>query len=91
MAASRKSGPKLARGEMRKRVGDLHRAGLSGREIATRLGVTKSTVAYHLRNLGSDPDARFSRRYDWPTIQETYDEGLTYRQCAGRFGFNSGT
>lgn len=31
-------------------------------EIARELGVTKGTVAYHFRSLGSEPDERFARR-----------------------------
>ena len=69
----------------------LRAAGLSQAEIARELGLTKSTVAYHFRTLGSAPDVRFSRRYDWEAIQVAYDEGLSYSQCAARFGFNSAT
>jgi Zn finger protein HypA/HybF involved in hydrogenase expression len=27
------------------------------------------------------------RRYDWARVQQFYDEGHTYRECRGRFGF----
>ena len=30
------------------------------------------------------------RRYDWSVVQAYYDEGHTYRQCRGRFGFSAG-
>jgi transcriptional regulator with XRE-family HTH domain len=72
----------------REAVKRLKEAGFSQAEIARELGLTKSTVAYHFRNLGSEPDPRFSRRYDWEEIQRTYDAGLTVRQCMERFGFN---
>ena len=72
-------------------VGRLRAAGLTQAAIARELGLTKSTVAYHFRKLGSTPDARFSRRYDWEAIQAAYDEGLSYSECAARFGFNSAT
>jgi hypothetical protein len=65
--------------------------GLSQAEIARRLDLAKSTVAYHFRNLGVDADERFARRYDWPEIQRAYDSGLSVRQCAERFGFNLAT
>ena len=69
-------------------VARLRDAGRSQAQIADELGLAKSTVAYHFRNLGSEPDRRFSRRYDWEEIQRVYDGGLTVRQCAARFGFN---
>lgn len=72
-------------------VGRLRDLGLTQAEIARELGLSKSTVAYHFRNLGSPADARFSRRYDWEEIQRAYDSGLSYSQCAKRFGFNSAT
>jgi AcrR family transcriptional regulator len=65
--------------------------GLSQAEIARELDLTKSTVAYHFRNLGVAADERFARRYDWDEIQRAYDGGLSVRQCAGRFGFNLAT
>ncbi len=66
----------------------LKLAGLTQAQIAIELGLTKSTVAYHFRNLGSEPDERFSKRYDWGEIQKIYDSGLSVRQCAERFGFS---
>jgi AraC-like DNA-binding protein len=69
----------------------LRATGLTQAEIARELGLTKGTVAYHFRMLGSAPDVRFSRRYDWEAIQVAYDEGLSYSECAARFGFNSAT
>jgi HNH endonuclease len=56
-------------------------------EIATDLGVVKSTVCYHARRLGVLGDARFARRYDWSEIQSYYDEGHSIRECAKHFGF----
>jgi DNA-binding CsgD family transcriptional regulator len=40
----------------------LCEAGLSGAEIARRLGISKSTVSYHKRRLGQPIDARCNRR-----------------------------
>lgn len=35
------------------------------------------------------PDRRFRRRYDWAVIRQAYESGLSFRQCAARFGFTS--
>jgi AcrR family transcriptional regulator len=67
----------------------LKDAGLSQAEIARELGLTKGAIAYHFRSLGSEPDERFARRYDWAVIQAAYDTGLSVRACARRFGFNT--
>jgi 5-methylcytosine-specific restriction endonuclease McrA len=69
-------------------VARLRDAGFTQAQIARELGLGKSTVAYHFRNLCSEPDDRFSRRYDWEEIQRAYDSGMSVRQCAERFGFN---
>lgn len=68
-------------------MGALRSQGLSYVEIARVLGISKSSVAYHARRLGVEPDDRFSKRYDWCEIQRAYDSGLTVRKCAERFGF----
>jgi transposase-like protein len=87
-------GRKRAAGRLettREAVLRLMEQGLSQAEIARQLGLTKSTVAYHFRNLGVAADERFARRYDWDEIQRAYDGGLSIRQCAERFGFNLAT
>jgi hypothetical protein len=73
--------------DTRERVAELFRLGLSGRQIAAQLGVSPSTVSYHLRNLGKPPDMRCNRRYDWQEIQRYYDEGHSITECQERFGF----
>jgi 5-methylcytosine-specific restriction endonuclease McrA len=80
-------GPKRPPGETRRLVGELRAEGLSYSQIAARLDVQKSVVAYHARRLGVQADDRFARRYDWAEIQRAYDAGLSVRQCAGKFGF----
>jgi hypothetical protein len=67
-------------------VARLHAEGLTGREIAKRLGVTPPTVSYYLRRLGI-PRQR-QGRYNWTEIQAYYDEGNGVRACAERFGFS---
>jgi 5-methylcytosine-specific restriction endonuclease McrA len=75
----------------REHVARLLDEGHSQNEIARRLGIAKSTVAYHARNLGREPDERCNRRYDWAEVQRYYDEGHTVTQCQERFGFSRET
>jgi 5-methylcytosine-specific restriction endonuclease McrA len=65
----------------------LKAEGLSYSQIATRLDIQKSVVAYHARRLGVEADDRFARRYDWAEIQRAYDAGLSVRECSRQFGF----
>jgi transposase-like protein len=83
----RRTGPKYPPGVMRELVAARLERGLSIAEIASELGVVKSTVCYHARRLNRPADPRFARRYDWSSIQAYYDEGYSIRECARRFGF----
>lgn len=76
------------RGVTRERVAVLHRRGLAQVEIAQRLGVSKSTVAFHLRRLGVPADPAIARRFDWVEIRMFYDAGHSLRECVTRFGFS---
>jgi transposase-like protein len=80
-----------APGRSHESVRELLQRGLTQAETARRLGLSKSTVAFHARRIGLPPDSRFSRRYDWSEIQRAYDSGLSVRQCAARFGFAHST
>jgi hypothetical protein len=66
-------------------VAQLHAEGLTGRQIAKRLGVTPPTVCYYLRRLGV-PRQR-QGRYNWGEVQAYYDAGHSVRECAAQFGF----
>jgi transposase-like protein len=72
---------------MRGLVAERLGRGMSIAEIASELGVVKSTVCYHARRLGNAPDPRFARRYDWSAVQAYYDDGRSIRECAREFGF----
>src|SRR5436190_13974884 len=71
----------------RTRVAELRAQGWSITRIAGELGLSKSTVAYHCRRSGEEPDDRFNRRYDWAEVQRYYDEGNSITACQQRFGF----
>jgi 5-methylcytosine-specific restriction endonuclease McrA len=66
----------------------LLEAGYSQADVAAKLGVTKSTVAFHARRLDVPLDPRFAHRYDWGAIRAAYNSGLTMDQCRRRFGFS---
>ena len=72
----------------RERVRDLLEAGLTQSEVASTLGLAKSTVCYHARCLGYRVDARFAARYDWKAIAAFYDGGHTVAECMRHFGFS---
>lgn len=74
---------------MRERVRALLNEGCAQADIARQLGVSKGTVAFHVRKLAVAADERFARRYDWNAIREAYDSGLTVRECMARFGFST--
>lgn len=75
----------------RELVAELLGEGLSQNAVSRRLGLAKSTVAYHARNLGRPVDERCNRRYDWDAVQRFYDEGHSVAQCQERFGFSRET
>jgi len=75
----------------REKVAMLVHYGFSQAEIVAGTGLSKSTVAYHLRNLGRPPDARFNRRYDWAAVQRFHDAGNGVRACVKQFGFANST
>jgi hypothetical protein len=71
---------------------ELLASGRSQAEIAVELGISKSTVAFHCRNLGHRADPKFARRYDWAEVQRAIEaENLSMRQCLARFGFSRAT
>jgi DNA-binding CsgD family transcriptional regulator len=76
----------------RDEVEHLLSLGFTQASIARELGLTKSTVAYHVRRLGVRADPRFARRHDWSAVQRAIDEeGLSMSQCLDRFGFSRDT
>jgi DNA-binding CsgD family transcriptional regulator len=74
--------------DTRSAVARLLDDGISRAEIATRLGISRPTVSYHARRLGTGIDERFARRYDWGAVQEYHDAGHSARECAQAFGFS---
>jgi DNA-binding CsgD family transcriptional regulator len=87
----RRGGQGVVNEERREAVLALVESGVSRVEMARRLGVSISTVAYYARTLGLEIDARCTRRYDWTAVQRYHDMGHSTRQCMARFGFTSQT
>jgi DNA-binding CsgD family transcriptional regulator len=75
----------------REAVAALLAEGVSRREIARRLGISKPTVSYHARRLGAPVDDRGARRYDWAEVQRYYDDGHSVSDCVAAFGFSRQT
>jgi transposase-like protein len=75
-------------GATRRAVAELRSQGLSGAEIARRLGISKPTVCFRLRILGEPPAIEFAKRYDWDAIREYYQSGHSMTQCMAAFGFS---
>jgi len=69
-------------------VAELLRQGVSVSEAARALDVGKSTVCYHARALGVQPERKYARRYDWAAIQSYCDEGHSIAECCRHFGFS---
>jgi Helix-turn-helix domain len=84
----RSTGPRNPPGVTRALIKKLYDRGMTQSEIASELGLRKSTVAYHVRRFGVPIDRRFSRRYDWVEIQREVDSGSSMRDCMARFGFS---
>lgn len=87
----RRGGQGAINEQRRQAVLALVEEGLTRVEIARRLGVSISTVAYYARRLGLDIDARYARRYDWSEVQRYYDTGHGARRFMAHFGFSSET
>jgi len=75
----------------RQTVAMLLHYGFTQAENVFATGRSKSTIAYHMRNLGRPPDERFNRRYDWAQVQRFYDAGNSITKCMARFGFSRKT
>jgi AcrR family transcriptional regulator len=71
---------------------ELRGAGFSYAMISERLGISKSSVAYHCRNSQRPVDEKAARRYDWAMIRATVEaEQLSMHAAMRRFGFTRDT
>jgi Trp operon repressor/5-methylcytosine-specific restriction endonuclease McrA len=77
--------------ETRNAVERLLATRMSQTAIAQELGLSKATIAHHVRGLGIPADARFTRRYDWHEVQRAHDAGLSALECCEKFGFARAT
>lgn len=91
LVTPRPAGTQVGPAATRTRVGRLLAEGKSYNEIASALGVSKSTVAFHARRLGRPVDDRFNRRYDWDEVQRAHDGGMRAAECQRTFGFSPAT
>jgi DNA-binding transcriptional ArsR family regulator len=73
--------------DTRAAVAALLAEGLSRAEVGRRLAVSKATVSYHAKRLGSPGSPACARRYDWSLIQAYYDAGNSVAACRREFGF----
>lgn len=71
----------------RNAVASLLEHGLSQAAIARELGVSRPTVAFHMRSLGIAATTRPARRYDWDAIRAYYEAGHSAADCRSWFGF----
>lgn len=88
-ATGRPGRPRGSGRQTQELVGGLLAKGVSRSEIARRLGLAKSTVTYHAKQLGEQIEERFGKRFDWSQVQAYYDQGHSVRDCARVFGFST--
>lgn len=84
-------GPKQPPGVTRRHVAELLLRGMGVKEVARKLGLSKSAVSWHASRLGRPRQSESARRYDWATVQEYYDRGHSPSECCTHFGFNRST
>jgi AraC-like DNA-binding protein len=73
---------------IREKIFALRDQGHSLSQIASILGMAKSTIAWNLKVGGREVDKRFAQRYDWKKIRDYYEQGHTVSECIEHFGFN---
>lgn len=72
------------------RVARLLDQGLSGADVARRLGVSHSRVSRAAARMGRPLAPARGSRHDWKAIRQFYDAGRTATECRVRFGISSG-
>src|SRR4051794_27573966 len=87
MSLDRSTGRTREARDTRAEVSQLLAGGLPYSAISARLGVSKSTVAYHAKRLGLASSPAWGRRYDWAQGQAYYDAGHSISERQERFGF----
>ncbi len=76
------------RGRTRRAVERLLAEGIPQAQIAATLGVSRPTVAFHVRQLGIPARPELARRFEWPEIRAYYEAGHSVNECQRRFGFS---
>lgn len=73
--------------QVRKTVADLVESGKNGREIASLLGIAKSTVSYHIKNIKEDLGLPPTYKpLDHSVVQGMLDAGLTAKKICSILG-----
>ncbi len=68
---------------MRERILALLAQGKTYSQIVAEIGCSKSTVAYHAKNVKEPPSYK---AHDWAEVQKYYDAGYGVRECKRKFG-----
>lgn len=80
-------GPGATKSQTRSTVSNMLESGMTALAIARSLGLSRSTISYHLKALGQS--RRNCRKiYDWHAIQADYDLGMNSRSLKKKYGFN---
>jgi DNA-binding CsgD family transcriptional regulator len=76
--------------DLERRISELLDQGLSGLQIAGRLGVSHSTVSRVAARMGRRLAPARGSHFDWFAIRQYYDAGHSIAECCRRFGISRG-
>jgi DNA-binding CsgD family transcriptional regulator/5-methylcytosine-specific restriction endonuclease McrA len=76
--------------DRKERVSRLLDGGVSGLEIARRLGVSHSTVSRIVARMGRRLGAPRGSEFDWEAIRSFYEGGHSIAECCRHFGISRG-
>lgn len=56
------------------------------KRIVAIVGCSPATISYHAKRIGLSKGRQL--RYDWASVQNDLDRGMTVRQCSAKHGFS---